>query len=201
MQSGRGNMTDFDADEPVKPPKRDEPRRFWTSDRIIGYSGVVLAMSAAFFPWYVFFSGARPATEVTASFLARNLPDWAGRDFFGSSPNDSVSDKAADRKNAPVLPEQIITGTVPGLDKAEAKEAAEEGAEQPLPAKPQAFHLLHVSRGQAMIEDASGVYVVKVGSKLPDLSTVATLEQRDGEWVIVTDKGDVYDSLGRWDRE
>jgi hypothetical protein len=35
------------------------------------------------------------------------------------------------------------------------------------------------------------MYLVRVGSILPDNSRVATLEQRDGKWVIVTSAGDV----------
>jgi len=43
-----------------------------------------------------------------------------------------------------------------------------------------------------LIEDTSGMYVVRVGSILPDESRLATLEERDGKWVIITSKGDVY---------
>jgi hypothetical protein len=49
-----------------------------------------------------------------------------------------------------------------------------------------------VSNGRALIEDPSGMYVVRVGSILPDESRLATIEQRDGKWVIVTSNGDVY---------
>ncbi len=36
------------------------------------------------------------------------------------------------------------------------------------------------------------MYVVRVGSILPDNSRLATIEQREGKWVIVTSTGDVY---------
>ena len=54
------------------------------------------------------------------------------------------------------------------------------------------FRLLHVANGRALIEDKAGMYLVRIGSILPDNSRVATLEQRDGKWVIVTSTGDIY---------
>jgi hypothetical protein len=48
-----------------------------------------------------------------------------------------------------------------------------------------------------MIEDDNGVYVVGPGSPLPDLSKVASVEERDGQWVIVTNKGEIYDAAGK----
>lgn len=36
------------------------------------------------------------------------------------------------------------------------------------------------------------MYVVRIGSILPDESRLATLEQRDGKWVIITSKGEIY---------
>ena len=62
--------------------------------------------------------------------------------------------------------------------------------DQPLPAST-GFRLMHVANGRALIEDARGMYIVRVGSVLPDNSRLATLEQRDGAWVIVTSNGDV----------
>jgi hypothetical protein len=56
---------------------------------------------------------------------------------------------------------------------------------------------LHVVKGQAMIEDRTGVYVVREGDTLPDLSKVTSLEERDGKWVIVNDKGTVYAPGGK----
>jgi hypothetical protein len=37
-----------------------------------------------------------------------------------------------------------------------------------------------------MIEDESGLWIVQRGSTLPDLSTVAAIEQRADGWVVVT---------------
>ena len=190
-------MTDFDADEPVAPMKRREAKVFWTSDRIIGYSGVALALTAAFFPWYVFVNGVRSTTDATSSFLARNIPDWSGSGASRETPTGSIGDgeRAGLVPGDPGSAEEIITGTVP-KDKMPGKNDADAVA-QPFPAEPVPFHLLHVSKGRALIEDANGVYIVGPGNVLPDLSKVSSVEQRDGDWVIVTDKGDIYDAGGK----
>jgi hypothetical protein len=186
-------MTDFDADEAVAPPKSRKRSRFWTSDRIIGYSGAGLALMAAFFPWYVFFNSAKFGINATVSFISRNFSGWEERKTFSQSPSAMTNDRAAaDEKAADAL----VTGTVPGLDDIKGK-SDPVGDDQPFPSKGSQFHLLHVSQGKALIEDDSGVYVVGPGSPLPDLSKVVTLEERDGQWVLLTDKGAVYDASGK----
>jgi len=186
-------MTDFDADEPVPPPVKR--RKLLTTDRIIGWSGVLLALGSAFFPWYVFFNEDKFGLDYIRRIVSRDLPEWAGRPVVNPSPSG-----IGDRDNNRALPrseDQIITGTVPAEQ--EAEEVSEEAATpaQPFPAAPRTFRLLHVAKGQAMIEDDAGVYVVKKGDMLPDLSKVAGLEQQDGKWVIVTDKGTVYGAAGQ----
>jgi hypothetical protein len=187
-------MTDFDADETVAPLKKATRKRFWTSDRIIGYSGAALALSAAFFPWYVFFNEDKFGINIATSTLSRILPDWAGRPVVNASPSAIPNKK--DIASLPRPEEQLITGTVPDEEsKVESNAAA--AASQPFPAQSQKFRLLHIAKGKALIEDETGVYIVKPGSLLPDLSKVASLEERDGDWVIVTDKGDIYDANGK----
>lgn len=187
-------MTDFDADETVAPPKPVKRKKFWTSDRIIGYSGAALALSAAFFPWYVFFNSAKFGIDATVSMISRNFSGWSERSTFSQTPGAMTNEglTAADK----AAQDPLLTGTVPGLDDVKNKGDAE-AVEQPFPTSVTRFHLLHVSKGRAMIEDDNGVYVVGPGSPLPDLSKVASVEERDGQWVIVTDKGEIYDAGGK----
>lgn len=96
-------------------------------------------------------------------------------------------DDAAPRREL----DPVKTATVPNLGREGRSGTPENPLEQPLPA-PSGFRLMHVANGRALIEDASGMYIVRVGSILPDNSRLATLEQRDGEWVIVTSNGEVY---------
>ncbi len=51
---------------------------------------------------------------------------------------------------------------------------------------------MHVANGRALIEDKTGMYIVRVGAVLPDNSRLATLEERDGQWVLITSKGQVF---------
>ena len=44
-----------------------------------------------------------------------------------------------------------------------------------------------------MIEDDTGLFVVQPGSMLPDNSLVATIEERDGRAVLVTDMGAILE--------
>jgi len=180
-------MTDFDADEPV-PPLAPRRKGLFTADRVIGWSGAMLALVAAFFPWYVFLNEDKFGLEFIRQITSRDLPERAGKAIVAASPSG-----IGDRDNNTVLPkpeDQIITGTVPAAAEEDHQDASI--PDQPFPSGPRVFRLLHVVKGQAMIEDRTGIYVVRQGDSLPDLSKVSSLEERDGKWVIVTDKGVVY---------
>jgi hypothetical protein len=185
-------MTDFDADEPVAPLRPVvKTRRIPTIDRILAATGIALACGAAFFPWYVFFNEEKFGIRVAEWERTRDLPEGPGRDVFSVSPLALVDrdDEGGDGAAEPEPVDQIITATVPtiGLEPPEVTDAP---ASQPFPGK-SGFRLLHVANGRALIEDKAGMYLVRVGSILPDNSRVATLEQRDGKWVIVTSAGEI----------
>ncbi len=184
-------MTDFDADEPVAPLRQVVVRRrIPTIDRVLALTGIALACGAAFFPWYVFFNEEKFGIRVADWERTRDLPEGPGRNVFSVSPLALVDrdDEGGDGDaEAPV--DQIVTATVPTLGR-ERPEGLEVPGSQPFPGK-SGFRLLHVANGRALIEDKRGMYLVRVGSILPDNSRVATLEQRDGKWVIVTSSGEV----------
>ncbi|MDH4439530.1 MAG: flagellar protein [Rhizobium sp.] len=185
-------MTDFDADEPVAPLKpRGFKRRIPTIDRLLAGTGIALACGAAFFPWYVFFNEEKFGIRVADWTSTRDLPEGPGRNVFSVSPLALVDkdDEGGESPAAPLV-DEIVTATVPTLGR-ERPEGLEPVASQPFPGKI-GFRLLHVANGRALIEDKGGMYLVRVGSILPDNSRVATLEQRDGKWVIVTSTGDIY---------
>lgn len=182
-------MTDFDADKAVPPLRRSEARGRSFTDRLLIASGVTLAALAAFFPWYVFLNPQEFSLPPLWQDARRDLPDMPAKDVVSVSPAAMV-----DNDDVAPVPEvdPVRTATVPNLGQEGARGAAPSAPiEQPLP-PPTGFRLMHVANGRAMIEDSSGMYIVRVGSILPDNSKLATLEQREGEWVIVTSKGDVY---------
>ncbi|MCY6382400.1 flagellar protein [Hoeflea prorocentri] len=167
--------------------RKPDPDR---TDRVLISVGLVLAAFAAFFPWYVFLNqdqfGVRPYTLSSE----RDLPGIAGRSVVSVSPLAIPDSGDSDEFDF----DSITTATIT-LDGNEGDNEAdpEEGPAQAFPGYKPVFRLLHVVNGRALIEDGNGVYMVRVGSILPDDSRLATLEQRDGRWVIVTSDGDVIE--------
>lgn len=182
-------MTNFDDDdEKIAPLKPEGRRKSVLFDRALTLTGLLLAGAAAFFPWYVFFNEDKFGINVAQGDRTRDLPDWPARNVFSVSPLAMANKNQ--NENKPELPfDPLTTATVSSIGKEDDKGPPAE--DQPFPGK-SGFRLLHVSNGRALIEDPSGMYVVRVGSILPDQSRLATLEERDGKWVIVTSKGDVY---------
>lgn len=178
-------MADFD-DERIASLK--QRRKAAILDRLLTFAGLALAGASAFFPWYVFFNEDKFGINVVSSNNSRELPDWPARNVFSVSPLAMVNKNEPDKKSQPI--DSLTTATVSDLGK-ERDGGAMLEEDQPFPGK-SSFRLLHVSNGRALIEDPSGMYVVRIGSILPDESRLATLEQRDGKWVIVTSKGDIY---------
>lgn len=182
-------MTDFDADEPV-PPLAVRKKRFWTADRIIGWSGAVIALMAAFFPWYVFVNDDKFGLDALRAMVSSDPAVPSRRSTLDNS------NGIPGRKTVSLIPNEddIVTGTVPAVETPSA-ESEQELPAQPFPAAPRNFRLLKVIKDQAMIEDATGIYVVRKGDVLPDRTKVADLEQRDGKWVLVTDGGTAYSAV------
>ncbi|MBB4234932.1 flagellar protein [Rhizobium esperanzae] len=177
-------MAEFD-DERIA--SLNQHRKTVMLDRFLTFTGLALAGASAFFPWYVFFNADKFGMNVAASSNSRELPNWPARNVFSVSPLAMVNKNEADRKQPAVDP--LTTATVSDLGKERQGRAILE--DQPFPGT-SSFRLLHVSNGRALIEDPSGMYVVRVGSILPDQSRLATIEQRQGKWVIVTSKGETY---------
>lgn len=184
-------MTEFDTDERTEPLKSQASRTMSTTDRVLAVTGVALACAAAFFPWYVFFNEEKFGIRVAEMDHTRDLPETPGRNVFSVSPLAMVDKDDGGPKVAWPKTDPLVTATVSkiGKENAAGKELKEQ---QPFPGK-SGFRLLHVANGRALIEDNSGMYIVRVGSILPDNSRVATLEQRDGKWVIVSSTGAVYE--------
>jgi hypothetical protein len=163
-------------------------RRLLNVDTAIVGGGIALAVGAAFFPWYVFFHqesfGVRPMTYSTD----RPLSDWPGTGMMSASPIVLEGEPAGEGEF-----DMLMTATVPEPPiEEEPAAAAADPLDQPFPGS-NAFRLLHVANGRALIEDSAGMYMVQIGSVLPDNSRLARLERRDGTWVIVTSEGAVIE--------
>lgn len=169
-------------------PREPLLKRLLNVDTAIVGGGIALAVGAAFFPWYVFFHqesfGVRPMTYSTD----RPLSDWPGTGMMSASPIVLEGEPAGEGEF-----DMLMTATVPEPPiEEEPAVAAGDPLDQPFPGS-NAFRLLHVANGRALIEDSAGMYMVQIGSVLPDNSRLARLERRDGTWVIVTSEGAVIE--------
>ena len=167
------------------------PARRTSSDLALTGALIALGLLCAFFPWYVFmnqdqfgvramrFSGERdvgPIPEGAMSAGARIIAD-------SEAPPRDVPEPPLDSFTTATLAAEQQTET-PGVD------------DQPFPGDAggaSAFRVVHVANGRAMIEDDSGLWIVERGATLPDNSRVRSIEQRDGNWVIVTTDSRVFE--------
>lgn len=165
---------------PHRPAVRVAPRKkFDRSDIVVGALGVTLALICALFPWYIFFN--------QEQFGVREMVFEGSR---GNVPPGQLNYQPT------LVGQPFGSGEVPRMDldffpTATLRPASEErlavaASEQPFPADLVKYRLVHVANGRAMIEDEDGLWVVQPGSRLPDASQVAAIEQRDGHWVLVT---------------
>jgi hypothetical protein len=160
----------------LTPPSRDG-----RGDLVIAGLGLALGLGCALFPWYIFFN--QEKFGIRALKFEGQGQRETGPIYLGSQP---------DRIGAPMTAEDIppmkldlfATGTLPENDG--EGEGVPGLSEQPFPREIVLFRLVHVANGRAMIEDDTGLWVVQRGSRLPDNSLVAGIEQRDGKWVLVT---------------
>ncbi|WP_420410616.1 flagellar protein [Hoeflea sp.] len=192
------NLTELDeaadyeitASEEAEQEEEAAPARKRSGDRVLAATGFLLATAAAFFPWYVFFNQESFGIAPMGYSETRELPDVPGRAIVNVSP--LAIPAQPNSSDQPSAFDPIVTATVPeGPDSAvDAAGSIENGGAQAFPGKPR-YRLLHVANGRALIEDKSGMYIVRIGSVLPDNSRLARLEQRDGNWVIVTSNGEV----------
>ncbi|MCL6705518.1 hypothetical protein M8R20_00755 [Pseudomonas sp. R2.Fl] len=187
-------MTEFD-DEPEEAAQKGQERVSTPLiDRLLAGTGIALACAAAVFPWYVFFNEEKFGIRIAEWEHTRDLPEGPGRNVFSVSPLamvDKDDDGPASEDGKGV--DDVVTATVSQLGEEKAGDGEGPSEGQPFPGRT-GFRLLHVANGRALIEDGSGMYMVRIGSVLPDNSKVATLEMRDGKWVIVTSKGDIYEN-------
>ncbi|MGJ8572210.1 MAG: flagellar protein [Hoeflea sp.] len=174
--------------EEQAPVRKASPRR--SGDRLVAVVGFMLATAAAFFPWYVFFNQESFGIAPMGYTQTRDLPEIGGRSVVNVSPLAIPDEK--DGAAEPSAFDPITTATVSNLgdELNGAGSATTVDPNKSFPGKPR-YKLLHVANGRALIEDTSGMYIVRIGSVLPDNSRLATLEKREGQWVIITSNGEV----------
>ena len=188
----RGSQKASKAAAPARLAKRLSTEK--SSDMIVAGMGIALGLVCAFFPWYVFFNQDKFGIRAV-QFSGGNGAQLAPGELVYQP---SLVGRRIAAEDVPLLElDSIATGTVPDGTDPFANEVPL--SDQPFPgdvAPPPEYRVVHIANGRAMIEDREGLYVVQTGSILPDRSRVASIEQRDGNWVIVTSLDQVM-PLGR----
>jgi len=158
-------------------------------DRLFMFSGFALAAAAALFPWYVFFNQESFGVNPMNWGDTRDLPELPGASIVSVSPLAIPDEKDGSVSSQPFDP--ITTATVGDVTPNAGSLSVSGNNSDTNQPDVQRFKLLHVANGRALIEDSSGVYLLQVGSALPDNSKLATMEEREGKWVIITSSGEV----------
>lgn len=164
--------------------KKKAKRERVSFDFLFAVVGVCLAGSAAFLPWYVFLNQKEFSVQKMAYGKDRILPEWEGRTVVNISPS-ALPKRNPEASDDPLTPDSITTASIPTNG-----DSVDGNGSQTFPGGPK-FRLLHVVNDRALIEDQSGTYMVKVGSVLPDNSTLSALEERGNSWALVTSNGDI----------
>ena len=164
----------------LRPPKRAR----LTEDILLGLFGVALGLGSAFFPWYVFFN--QEKFGIRAVKLDSDIQSVDG--LSSSTPQmPRIADPAEIKEITSLDLDRLPIGTTPREEPdGQATGSVPAIIEQPYPHHEAEFRVIHIENGRAMIEDESGLWIVQRGSTLPDMTTVTSIEQRDGGWVVVT---------------
>ena len=181
-QASRESLIDglFPVTEWPQPPKAQFPKLSKKADRrsdfVIAALGVTLGLICALFPWYIFFNQEQFGVQ---AIKFGGTGTNSGRAGGGVATSRSAPLTAKDVPNTSI--DLLATGTVE-----DDATPAQPPGDQPFPADVAKFRMVHVANGRAMIEDDTGLWIVQRGSTLPDSSTVSSIEQRNGKWVMLT---------------
>lgn len=162
-----------------------------SSEQGVTWVAITLATVAALFPWYVFFNAEKFNVVSSNGDRTRDLPHTGPREVFSVSPLAMTNRNKDNDLTIDFPPDPLTTATISNTGKIRQSEHGAAPRDQPFPVKSD-FRLLHVANGRALIEDKTGMYMLKVGSILPDETKLTKIEQHDGGWTIESSNGAVY---------
>ena len=165
----------------AEPPAAKRDRR---SDLTVAALGITLGLICALFPWYIFFNP--DEFGVRAMKFGGNGGE-TGPIMLGSQPQRVGAPSS--QEIPPMKLDLLATGTARKQEGEKDEHGTLGLTQQPFPPALVAFKLVHIANGRAMIEDDSGLFIVQRGDILPDSSRVESIEERSGNWVLVTDVG------------
>jgi hypothetical protein len=159
-------------------------------DRVLTTSLIIMAGAAAALPWYVFFNPDKFGISGAGWEALKHVPQREGGGVAAIIPHVDEGMTSEGQDETPDMNlDALTTATVPTAGA--EQDTIGEGKSQPFPGGTK-FKLLHVSNGRALIEDKSGMFLVQIGSMLPDESKLISMSNVDGKWQIVTSSGEIY---------
>jgi hypothetical protein len=159
-------------------------------DRMLTGGMIIVAATAAALPWYVFFNPEKFGISGNGWEALKHVPQRNGGGVTAIVPHVDeglTSDGRKDATKADI--DALTTATVQTTG--QGQNSNTDGKFQPFPGGTR-FKLLHVSNGRALIEDKSGMFLVQIGSVLPDESRLLSMTNVEGKWQIVTSAGELY---------
>ncbi len=159
-------------------------------DRMLTGGMIVVAATAAALPWYVFFNPEKFGISGNGWEALKHVPQRNGGGVAAIVPHVDeglTSDGRNDEAKLDV--DALTTATVQTTG--QGQNGSSDSKFQPFPGGTR-FKLLHVSNGRALIEDKSGMFLVQIGSILPDESRLLSMSNVEGKWQIVTSAGELY---------
>lgn len=160
-------------------------------DRMLTGGLIVVAATAAALPWYVFFNPEKFGISGAGWEALKNMPQKDGGGVMAIVPHVDEGLTSDGRKEV-ATPDIDALTTATVQTTGEGQNTNTDGKSQPFPGGTR-FKLLHVSNGRALIEDKSGMFLVQIGSVLPDESRLLSMSNVEGKWQIITSAGELYE--------
>lgn len=155
-----------------------------SSDVVVAGLGIALGLVCALFPWYIFMHQDQFGIQAMRFDSQRE----GGSNLHALDRPERGQSVSANELPAMGI-DFLATASPNQRPHREAELAAAKN--QPFPAGPPNFSLVHVANGRAMIRDEDGIWVVQKGSRLPDGSHASAIKRQDGQWILVTSRDHV----------
>jgi hypothetical protein len=161
-------------------------------DLTVAALGITLGLTAAIFPWYVFFNQDQFGVRAMRFDGQGPLDGNGGRMPVDLPFPEELVVRQVERGLIPLLElDRISTGNVPDDEMSTGSVPVDQqpfpGVEKP----PVRFSIVHIENGRVMVADDGGVWLARIGSRLPDASKIASIQRKDGKWVVITDRDEI----------
>ncbi len=158
--------------------KRPRRLRKLVSNAAWGGFGLMLAGGAVAFPWYVYFN--------PEQFSPPRIEYSGNGELFGEPEDRSGAFEQRMISLRGEILDPVETGTVEP-----ANISSGSSGDQPFPGRSNAYRVLHVANGLALVRDDTGIFIVQLNSRLPDGQVIKEMRRQDQKWELVTSGNEI----------